>query len=178
MDLQIAKCTRRLNFQIERALRWNYLTASWPTARYAPHDRFGAYAFVHLCICAIHIGWVRACVSVYHRYLINRLSLQVVYLWRHVSSTASPFILWWSNLEILVGPLHRSSPFIGELRCQAIQMEHGPYISERTQKAVYIVVCLWCICSAVMLELYGQAELTNSLHSPLCRRKEEDPVWG
>jgi hypothetical protein len=27
---------------------------------------------------------------------------------------------------------------IGELRCQAIQIEHGPYIAERTQKAVYI----------------------------------------
>jgi hypothetical protein len=74
-----------------------------------------------------------------HRYLISRLSLQVVYLWRHVSSTAPPFILWWSNLEILFGPLHRSSLFIGELRCQAIQMEHGPYIAERTQKAIYIV---------------------------------------
>jgi hypothetical protein len=61
----------------------------------------------------------------FHRYLMTRLSLQVVYLWRHVSSTAPPFILWWQNLEILLGPLHRSSPFIGELRCQAIQMEHG-----------------------------------------------------
>jgi hypothetical protein len=60
-----------------------------------------------------------------HRYLMIRLSLQVFYLWRHVSSTAPPFILWWSNLEILFGPLHRSSLFIGELRCQAIQMEHG-----------------------------------------------------
>jgi hypothetical protein len=47
-------------------------------------------------------------------------------------------LLWWSNLEILFGPLHRSSPFIGELRCQAIQTEHGPYIAERTQKAVYV----------------------------------------
>jgi hypothetical protein len=33
--------------------------------------------------------------------------------------------------------LHRSSPFIGALRCQAIQTEHGPYIEERTVKAVY-----------------------------------------
>jgi hypothetical protein len=74
---------------------------------------------------------------------MTRLSLQVFYLWRHVSSTATPFILWWSNLEILFGPLHRSSPFRGELRCQAIQMEHGPYIAERTQNAVYIVRCLW-----------------------------------
>jgi hypothetical protein len=77
-----------------------------------------------------------------HRYLMTRLSLQVVYLWRHVSSTAPPFILWWSDLDILFGPLHRSSPFIGELRCQAIQMEHGPYIAERTQNAVFIVRCL------------------------------------
>jgi hypothetical protein len=63
-----------------------------------------------------------------HRYLMTRLSLQVVYLGRHVSSTAPPFILWWSNLVpvILFGPLRRKSPFLGELRCQAIQMEHGP----------------------------------------------------
>jgi hypothetical protein len=78
-----------------------------------------------------------------HRYLMTRLSLQVVYLWRHVPSTAPPFILWWSNLEILFAPLHCSSPFIGELRSQAFQMEHGPYIAERTQNAVYIVRCLW-----------------------------------
>jgi hypothetical protein len=78
-----------------------------------------------------------------HRYLMPRLSLQVVYLWRHVSSTAPPFILWWSNLKLIFSPLHRTSPFIGELRCQAIQMEHGPYIAERTQNSVYIVRCLW-----------------------------------
>jgi hypothetical protein len=77
-----------------------------------------------------------------HRYLMTRLSLQVIYLWCHVSSTAPPFTLWWSNLEILFGPLHRRSPFIGELRCQAIQMEQGPYIAERTQNAVYIMRCL------------------------------------
>jgi hypothetical protein len=40
-------------------------------------------------------------------------------------------------------PLHRSSPFVQRLRCQAIQTEHGPYITERTQKAVYTVICLW-----------------------------------
>jgi hypothetical protein len=57
-----------------------------------------------------------------------------------VDSAATDTVLWWSNLEILVGPLHRSSPFIGELRCQAIQKEHGPYLTERTQKAVYIVL--------------------------------------
>jgi hypothetical protein len=79
----------------------------------------------------------------YHRYLIRRLSLKVVYLWRHVPSTAPPFILWWWNLETLFAPLNRSSPFIGELRCQAIQMEHGQYIAERIQSAVYIVRCLW-----------------------------------
>jgi hypothetical protein len=73
------------------------------------------------------------------------MSLQVFYLWRYVSSTAPPFILWWPNLEILFDPLHRSSPFIGELRCQAIKMEHGSYIADRAQKAVYIVRCLWSV---------------------------------
>jgi hypothetical protein len=67
-------------------------------------------------------------------YPMSSLSLKVFYLWRHELSTSPPFILWWSNLEILFAPLHRSSPFIGGLRCQAIQTEHGPYIAERTQK--------------------------------------------
>jgi hypothetical protein len=57
--------------------------------------------------------------------------------------TEPPFILWWRNLEILFAPLHRCSPFIRGLRCQAIQTEHGPYIAERTQKEVYVVRCRW-----------------------------------
>jgi hypothetical protein len=50
-----------------------------------------------------------------HRYLMSRWSLQVFYLWRHVLSTAPPFVLWWSNLEILFAPpppqlsLHRKT---------------------------------------------------------------------
>jgi hypothetical protein len=79
-----------------------------------------------------------------HRNLMSRYTVQGFYLSRHVLSTAPPFILWWSNLEILFSPLlHRSSPFIGGLRCQAIRTEHGPYIAQRTQKTVYIVRCLW-----------------------------------
>jgi hypothetical protein len=40
-----------------------------------------------------------------HRYLMSRLSFQVFCLWRHVWSTQRrPFILWWSNLEILFAP--------------------------------------------------------------------------
>jgi hypothetical protein len=69
---------------------------------------------------------------------MSRLSLQVLYLWRHVLLTAPPFILWWSNVEILFAPLYRSSPFIRGLRCQAIQTEQGPYITERIPKAVYM----------------------------------------
>jgi hypothetical protein len=83
-----------------------------------------------------------------HRYLMIRLSLKVVYLWRHASSTAPPFILWWWN---------RSSPFIGELRCQAIQMEHA------LQSAVYIL--RWCANWAVeMLQWDAIRKLK------LCRR--------
>jgi hypothetical protein len=89
-----------------------------------------------LTICGQKFIFFTLISSTYHRYLLTRLSLQVVYLRRHVSSTAPPFILWWSNLEILFGPLHRSSPFIGELRCQAIQMEQG---------LQYIVRCLWYV---------------------------------
>jgi hypothetical protein len=56
-----------------------------------------------------------------HRYLMSRLRLKVFYLWRQVLLT---FILWWSNLERLFARLHRSSPFIRGLRCQAIRTEH------------------------------------------------------
>jgi hypothetical protein len=38
------------------------------------------------------------------------------------------------NLEILFVPLHPSSPFIGGLRFQAIQTEHGPYIAKEPKK--------------------------------------------
>jgi hypothetical protein len=89
------------------------------------------------------ISWSLPSAGLNHRYLISRLSLQVFYLWRHVLSTAPLLTLWWWNFEILLGPLHRSFPSIGELRCQAIQTEHSPYIAERSRKAVYIVRCLW-----------------------------------
>jgi hypothetical protein len=32
-----------------------------------------------------------------HRYLIHRLSLKVGYLWRHVSSTAPPFTVYYGG---------------------------------------------------------------------------------
>jgi hypothetical protein len=61
-------------------------------------------------------------------------------------------------IEILFGPLHRSSPFIGELRCQALQTEHGPYIAERTQKAVYILRCLWDLL--ICIHVYSTGKKT------------------
>jgi hypothetical protein len=91
---------------------------------------------------------------------MTRLSLQVVYLWGHVSSTAPPFILWWSNLEILFGPLPRSSPCIGGLRCRGnANGTWSVYSRERIQKAVYIVRCL-CLkpCSYFCRELFPSAE--------------------
>jgi hypothetical protein len=81
---------------------------------------------------------------------MSRLSLQVFYLWLHVFA-----------------PLHRSSPFIGGLRCQAIQTEHGPYIAERTQKAVYIVRCLWAtwtVSSCQSALAYFLGTVTRSMH--------------
>jgi hypothetical protein len=35
-------------------------------------------------------------------------------------------------------------------------MEHGPYIAERTQKAVYIVRCLWSYPATPLLSYPGQ----------------------
>jgi hypothetical protein len=101
---------------------------------------------------------------------MTRLSLQVFYLCLRVSSTAPLFILWWSNLEILVDPLHRSSPFIGELSCQSIQMEHGPYIAERTQKAVYTVRCLLsvvCTSSSVARDVFFPDPTIFSSRDPI-----------
>jgi hypothetical protein len=79
----------------------------------------------------------------HHRYLITRLSLKVVYLWRHVSSTAPPFILWWWYLETLFAP---PQPQLSLHRRAALSSDSNgtrSYIAERTQSAVYIVRCLW-----------------------------------
>jgi hypothetical protein len=80
-----------------------------------------------------------------HRYLMTRLSLKVVYLWRHVSSTAPPFILWWLNLEILFAP---PQPQLSLFRRAALSSNSNgtrSYIAERTQSAVYIGRCLWLV---------------------------------
>jgi hypothetical protein len=60
-----------------------------------------------------------------HRYLMGRLPLHGFYLWRHVLSTAPPFILRWWHLEILFDPLSCSSSFLGGQRWQSIQMGHS-----------------------------------------------------
>jgi hypothetical protein len=64
-----------------------------------------------------------------------------------IVDTAPPFILWWSKLEILFGPPPpHSSPFIDELRCQAIQTEHGPYIQysrENPKSSLYCEMSIW-----------------------------------
>jgi hypothetical protein len=61
-----------------------------------------------------------------------------------VNSAAIYFMVVKFRITICPPP-RRSSPVIGGLRYQAIQTEHGPYIAERTQKAVYIVRCLCLI---------------------------------
>jgi hypothetical protein len=115
-----------------------------------------------------------------HRYLMSRLSLQVFYLWRHESSTAPPFIFWWSNLEILFAPFHRSSHFIGELRCQAIQTENGPNMKERTKKQsilwdVYVLAWIWCrleqgLNYVTALELDGQLPRRGTVWGRMIRQ--------
>jgi hypothetical protein len=87
-----------------------------------------------------------------HRYLMSRLSLQVFYLWRHVLSTATPFILWWSNLETLFAPLHRSSPFIGRAalssnsnRTRSVYSRKNPKSSRYCELSV-IQIQIPCSC--------------------------------
>jgi hypothetical protein len=65
---------------------------------------------INYCSTVKHTLWFKLTHCI-HRYLMTRLSLQVVYLWHHESSTAPPFITWWPNFEIHFAPLHRSSPF-------------------------------------------------------------------
>jgi hypothetical protein len=76
---------------------------------------------------------------------MSRLSIQVFLPVSSciVESAAIYIMVVKFRNTVLIAPLHLSSPFIGGLRCQAIQTEHGPYITVRTQKAVYIVRCLW-----------------------------------
>jgi hypothetical protein len=77
----------------------------------------------------------------YNLCIMTRLSLKVVYLWRHVSSTAPPFILWWWNLEILFAPLNRSSPLIGE-NCAVKQFKWNTllYSREDPKRSLYCEV--------------------------------------
>jgi hypothetical protein len=79
---------------------------------------------------------------------MSRLNLQVFYLWHHVLSTAPPFILRWSNLEILFGPLHRSSPFIGGAALSSNSNGTRSIYSRKNPKAVYIVRCVCVKTSA------------------------------
>jgi hypothetical protein len=88
---------------------------------------------------------------------MSRLRLQVFNLWWYVLSTSPLFILWWSILEILFVPLHRSCYFIGGLSCPPIQTEHSLYIAERTQKAAYNVRCLWIYHTAGLGSKYLQS---------------------
>jgi hypothetical protein len=53
---------------------------------------------------------------------------------------------------------------IGELRCQAIQRDHGPYLAERTQKAVCIVRFLWVNPNEV-LDFENSPELIHYLQA-------------
>jgi hypothetical protein len=55
----------------------------------------------------------------YRRYPMTNELTSLLPVTSCIVDSAATYILWWSNLEILFGPLHRSSPFIGELRCQA-----------------------------------------------------------
>jgi hypothetical protein len=51
-----------------------------------------------------HISLLNSVGDPNHRYLVSRLSLQVFYLWRHLLSTAPPFILWWTNFRNTICP--------------------------------------------------------------------------
>jgi hypothetical protein len=68
-----------------------------------------------------------------HRYIMGRLPLNGFYLWRHVLSTAPPFILWWWKFEILFEPLPHSSSFLWGQRWQPIQMGHSLHMRGRDE---------------------------------------------
>jgi hypothetical protein len=62
-----------------------------------------------------------------YRYLMSRLSLQsLLPVMLCIVDSAAIYIMVVKFINT-ISPLHRSSPFIGGLRCQAILTEHGPY---------------------------------------------------
>jgi hypothetical protein len=91
------------------------------------------------------MGCTESLCSYTHRYLIPRLSLKVVNLCRHVSSTAPPFILWWWNLETLFAPLLPQLSLHRRAALSSYSNGTRSYLAERTQSAVYIVRYLWVI---------------------------------
>jgi hypothetical protein len=87
-----------------------------------------------------------------HRYLMSRLSLQVFYLWRImycIVDSAAIYIMVVIFRNNICSPSHRSSPFLGGLRCQSIQTEHSPYTYSRKnpKSSLYCEMSmgLWCM---------------------------------
>jgi hypothetical protein len=81
---------------------------------------------------------------------MSRLRLQGFYLWRHVLSTASPFISGsWKFRKTMCPPPPQLLLHIGWLLCRPIFQKgtQSVYITERTRKVVYCIclICLWAV---------------------------------
>jgi hypothetical protein len=86
----------------------------------------------------IYRGLVRISVNFcIYRYLMGRLLFHSFHLWRHLLSTAPPFILWWWKFDLLFDPLPGTSSFLGRQRWQPIQMEHSLQIRGRGRSRYY-----------------------------------------
>jgi hypothetical protein len=83
-----------------------------------------------------------------------------------IGDSAAIYIIVVKFRNTICPPPPQLSPFIGELRCQDIQTEDGLYIAERTQKAVFIVRCLWMkhrnTCDALGKQDYALSQISHS----------------
>jgi hypothetical protein len=95
-----------------------------------------------------------------HRYFMGRLPLHGYYLWRHVLSTASLFILYCSG-KIFKYYLTLSPAVLPGQRRQPIQMGHSLHIREKGGDGLYILYTVY-IDTLLMCMGIGQAVLAGT----------------
>jgi hypothetical protein len=86
-----------------------------------------------------------------------------------IVASSAIYIIVGSNLEILFGPLHRSPPFIEELRCQAIQTEHRSYSilysRENPKRSLYCDISMMGVRTQYKYKMFT-SDPSFSLSSP------------
>jgi hypothetical protein len=88
-----------------------------------------------------------------HRYLMSRLSLQVFYLWRHVLSTQRRHLYYGGQIyKYYLPPSTAVLPSYTRAALSSNSNGTRSVYNRKTQKAVYIVICLWAWPSQIKNE--------------------------